>query len=55
MKCSHVPCNCKSEPGREYCSSECESDLRDEGATECHCGHQGCGASQSNDRDSTRT
>ncbi|HVN29423.1 MAG TPA: hypothetical protein VMT64_13090, partial [Candidatus Binataceae bacterium] len=53
MKCLHEHCNCQAGPGLAYCSPECESQLRDEGATECHCGHQRCVESQATQRDST--
>jgi hypothetical protein len=53
MKCRHVACSCEAEAGRQYCSNECESDTRDEGATDCHCGHDDCRASHSSHRDST--
>jgi hypothetical protein len=54
MKCHHRPCTCSAATGRNYCSTECESDTRDEGATECHCGHEHCSASEAGNRDSTR-
>jgi len=54
MKCAHELCNCVAAAGKKYCSNECESDTRDEGATECHCGHQECRESHGRDRDSTR-
>ena len=53
MKCRHTHCSCQAPAGQEFCSTECESDLRDEGATECHCGHAGCRASHATERDST--
>ena len=55
MKCAHDLCNCTAEAEKKYCSSECESDMRDEGATECHCGHQDYRETHARDRDSTRT
>jgi hypothetical protein len=54
MKCSHTACNCKTKAGDEYCSNECASSERDEGATDCHCGHEECVASAAPDRDSER-
>lgn len=54
MKCAHGLCKCMAAAGKEYCSNECESDTRDEGATECHCGHQECTESHARDRDRTR-
>ncbi len=54
MKCSHTACNCKTKAGEEYCSNECASSERDEGATDCHCGHEECVASAAPDRDSER-
>ncbi len=53
MKCDHDKCSCEVEAGKQYCSNECESDMRDEGATDCHCGHEDCVASHSSHRDST--
>lgn len=53
MKCKHDECSCQAAAGQQYCSNECESDNRDEGATECHCGHEECVASRSSHRDST--
>jgi len=53
MKCKHKECSCQAEAGQQYCSNECESDTRDEGATDCHCGHEDCQASHSSHRDST--
>jgi hypothetical protein len=55
MKCAHELCNCAVEAENKYCANECESDTRDEGATECHCGHQECRESHAPDRDSTCT
>jgi hypothetical protein len=53
MKCRHDACSCEAEPGTQFCSNECESDTRDEGATDCHCGHDDCRATHSSHRDST--
>jgi hypothetical protein len=44
---------CEAEAGRQFCSDECESNERDEGATDCHCGHDDCRASHESHRDST--
>jgi hypothetical protein len=54
MKCHHDACTCQVNVAQEYCSPECKSQLRDEGATECHCGHSTCRESNAQDRDSTR-
>ena len=53
MKCRHEACTCTAEAGRDYCSNECQSDMRDEGAPDCHCGHEDCRASNASNRDST--
>jgi hypothetical protein len=53
MKCRHDACSCEAEAGSQFCSNECESNERDEGATDCHCGHADCTASHSSHRDST--
>jgi len=53
MKCGHDACSCEAEAGRQFCSNECESNERDEGATDCHCGHDDCRASHETHRDST--
>jgi hypothetical protein len=53
MKCKHSECSCEVRAGQQFCSNECASDNRDEGATECHCGHPGCRESKSDHRDST--
>jgi hypothetical protein len=54
MKCHHGPCTCETELGREFCSNECQSDLADEGATDCHCGHEDCLGTMEANRDSDR-
>jgi hypothetical protein len=53
MKCGHVHCSCQAAASQEYCCNECVSELRDEGATECHCGHPACIESHATLRDST--
>jgi len=50
MKCRHSKCSCEVESGQRYCSNECQTETRDEGATECHCGHADCRASKSGHR-----
>lgn len=54
MKCHHGPCTCQTELGREFCSTECQSSLADEGGTDCHCGHPECLGTTESDRDSER-
>ena len=54
MKCRHRHCSCQSEPGQEFCSSDCQSALADEGATDCHCGHEECSGTTEANRDSDR-
>jgi hypothetical protein len=54
MKCRHRHCTCQAELGQGFCSTECESDLADEGATDCHCGHEECTGTTEANRDSER-
>jgi hypothetical protein len=54
MKCRHPKCNCQTGSGNEFCSTDCESDLADEGATDCHCGHAECLGTTESNRDSDR-
>jgi hypothetical protein len=54
MKCSHNLCTCDTELGQQFCSNECHSDLADEGATDCHCGHEECRGTTESSRDSER-
>ena len=56
MKCAHEACTCElpatAAPTGEYCSEECSSSIRDEGATLCHCGHDAC--REAHAKDATR-
>jgi hypothetical protein len=44
MKCRHIECNCQVEPGRQFCSPQCEElQGRTELQTEpCGCAHGAC-------------
>lgn len=54
MKCRHKLCTCQTELAQQFCSADCQSDLADEGATDCHCGHEECRAATAPNRDSDR-